>query len=113
MMILTVCDCLLQLDIGPVVMISFCKLATLAPQSWVQSRLTLQQFYLLCMIGRCTGSLEAGKLLPIGGVMRMHMYLRGIMGTCMLSTARQHIAKVLVLYIYSKRSILFAPKFST
>lgn len=47
--------------------------------------------------------LEAGKLLPIGGVMRMHMYLRGIMGTCMLSTARQHISKsACLIYLFKE-----------
>jgi hypothetical protein len=106
--VLTVYDRLLQLDIGSVVMISFCKLATLPSWSWVQSTLTLQLFCLLCVIGRCTG--EAGKLLPIGGVMRMHMHLRGIMGTCMLSTARQHISKSACLIYLFKEIDTFCSK---
>jgi hypothetical protein len=52
----TIYDRLLQLDIGSVVTISFCKLATVSSWSWVQFTLTLQQFCLLCVTGRCTGS---------------------------------------------------------
>jgi hypothetical protein len=45
----------------------------------------------------------AGKLLPIGGVMRMHMHLRGIMGTCMLLTALQHISKsACLIYLFKE-----------